>query len=108
MSSLISGLLILVTIIKDHQNTIAITLRVGGNISLGKPFFIEHYSNSTIQPQPPGTTFDTMGFGTGILNGTTEVQTEANATITFRNSQTMFLEGCANYTNTTVYYYHWN
>jgi hypothetical protein len=94
--SLISGSLTLLT---DHQNTIAITLPIGGNISLEEPFFIERYSNSTIQPQPPGTTFDTVGFGTGILNGTIEVQTEANATITFRNSQTMFLEGRANYTN---------
>jgi hypothetical protein len=96
--SLISGTLILLIISEDHQNTIA-TLPTGGNISLEEPFFIERYSNSTIQPQPPGTTFNTTGFGLGIFNGTTEVQTEANATITFRNSQTIFLEGRARYTN---------
>lgn len=96
--SLIPVSLILLITITDNQNVIA-TLPSIDNITLGKPFFIEKYSNSTVQPQPPGTTFDTTGYGTGMLNSTTEVQTEANATITFRNSQTMFLEGRAKYTD---------
>jgi len=88
---------LLITIL-EHQTAIA-TLPAVGNVVLGKPFFIESYSNSTMQPQPPGTTFNTTGLGAGILNGSAEVQTKANATITFRDSQTMFLEGRAKYTD---------
>lgn len=90
--------LILFANVPDYQTAITI-LPTNDYITLGKPFFIESYSNSTVEPQPPGTTFNTTGLGTGILNGTTEVQTIANATITFRDSQTMFLEGRAKYTD---------
>ena len=67
------------------------------SLTLGKPFFVEHYSNSSVKPQAPNTTFNTTGFGSGILNGTVKVKTEANATITFRNSETMLLQGHAKY-----------
>lgn len=93
------------TTMATHQNVNAI-LPANETVTLGEPFFIERYSNSTVSPQQ-GTTFNTTGLGTGLLNGTTEVNTEANATITFRNSQTIFLEGRAKYThnnNDTAYY----
>ena len=90
--------LILFTNTVDYRIVMAM-LSTNDYITLGQPFFIESYSNSTVQPQLPGTTFNTTGLGTGILNGTTEVQTIANATITFRDSQTMFLEGRAKYTD---------
>jgi hypothetical protein len=102
----IPGVLILNTTIANHQNVNAMSL-TNDTITLGEPFFIERYPNSTVQLQSQGTTFNTTGFGTGILNGTIEVDTEANATITFRNSQTMFLEGQAKYTDDnsdTAYY----
>jgi hypothetical protein len=103
---LIPGILILHTTMASLKNVIAVS-PTNENVTLGQPFFIERYPNSTVQPQPQGTTFNTTGFGTGLLNGTTEVNTEAIATITFRNSQTMFLEGRASYTdnnNDTAYY----
>jgi hypothetical protein len=103
----IPGVLTLNTAIANHQYVVAM-LPTNDTITLGEPFFIERYPNSTVQPQPQGTTFNTTGFGTGLLNGTTEVDTEANATMTFRDSQTMFLEGRAKYTDSnnddTAYY----
>jgi hypothetical protein len=103
---IIPGVIILHTTIANHKYVMAM-LPTNHSITLEEPFFIERYPNSTVQPQPKGTTFNTSGFGSGILNGTTEVDTEANATITFRDSQTMFLEGRARYTdsnNDTAYY----
>jgi hypothetical protein len=103
---LIPGVLILPTTIGNHQSVNAM-LPTNDTVTIGQPFFIERYPNSTVQPQPQGTTFNTTGFGTGLLNETTEVDTVANASITFRNSQTIFLEGRAKYThnnNETAYY----
>lgn len=82
---LIPGALILPITIANYHNVNAM-LPTNDTVTLGKPFLIERCPNSTVQLQPQATTFNSTGFGTGILNGTTEVDTEANATITFWNS----------------------
>jgi hypothetical protein len=46
---------------------------IAGPITLEEPFFIERYSNSSVEPQKPNTTFNTTGFGSGILNGIVKV-----------------------------------
>ncbi len=75
-------------------------INMSGPIVLAEPFFVERYSNSTVEPQNVSTTFTTTAPGSGILNGTVKVQTEANATITYRNNETIFLQGHAKYTTT--------
>jgi hypothetical protein len=88
-------------VMTGYQNTFASISPTIGNMSesimLEKPFFVERYTNSTIEPQDENVTFTTTGSGNGILNGTVRVETYANATITFRNNETIFLEGDAKY-----------
>lgn len=67
------------------------------DIILKDPFFVESYSNSLVAPQPANTSFTTRASGTGILNGNLKVDTDVNASIIFRDSETIFLEGKANY-----------
>ena len=94
------GTYILIIMI-GYQNTIAsdspMLTNISESIMLEEPFFVEYYSNSTVEPQEENTTFTTTGSGSGMLNGTIRVETDANATITFRDNQTIFLEGDARY-----------
>lgn len=80
----------------DTRNHLALTM-IPKDIILKEPFFVESYSNSTVEPQPANTSFTTRASGTGLFNGNLKVDTDANATIIFRDSETMFLEGRANY-----------
>lgn len=67
------------------------------DVILKEPFFVESYSNSSVEPQPANTSFTTRASGTGLLNGNLKVDTDVNATILFRDSETMYLKGHANY-----------
>jgi hypothetical protein len=67
-------------------------------IDLGNPFFVERYQTVV---EKPGTTTNmslTDSFtGKGVLNGTLAISIEGNATETFRNNETSYIQGTAKY-----------
>ena len=67
-------------------------------IDLGDPFFVEHYQTDAVMP---GTTTNmslTENFtGNGVLNGTLAISIEGNATETFRNNETSYIQGTSKY-----------
>jgi hypothetical protein len=67
-------------------------------IDLGNPFFVERYQTVV---EKPGTTTNmslTDSFtGKGLLNGTLAISIEGNATETFRNNETSYIQGTAMY-----------
>jgi hypothetical protein len=65
-------------------------------IELGVPFYVERYTNSSIGPQEEGTAFATTTNGSGTLytpNGTVDFETDVNAIVIFRDSETFTVRG---------------
>jgi hypothetical protein len=67
-------------------------------IDLGNPFFVERYQTVVEKPGTTTNTSLTDSFtGKGLLNGTLAVSIEGNATETFRNNETSYIQGTAKY-----------
>jgi hypothetical protein len=67
-------------------------------IDLGDPFFVEHYQTVVEKPETPTNMSITESFvGNGVLNGTLAISIEGNATETFRNNETSYIQGTARY-----------
>ena len=62
-------------------------------IILKKPFYVENYKNIAVELQPLNKSFSYTASGTGILNATINVNTEAHPTVTFRNNETILVQG---------------
>jgi hypothetical protein len=67
-------------------------------IDLGDPFFVEHYQTVIEKPETPTNMSITESFtGKGVLNGTLAISIEGNATETFRNNETSYIQGTSKY-----------
>ena len=78
------------------NETPAFTSNMSQPIELGVPFYVERYANSSIGPQEANTTFATTTTGSGTLyaeNGTVDFETDVNAIVMFRDSETFTVRG---------------
>jgi hypothetical protein len=66
-------------------------------IDLGNPFFIEQYQTVVEKPGKTNTSLTDSFTGEGVLNGTLAIRIEGNATETFRNNETSYIQGTAKY-----------
>jgi hypothetical protein len=66
-------------------------------IDLGDPFFVEHYQTVVEKPGTTNRSITDSFTGKGILNGTVAISIEGNATETFRNNETSYIQGTAKY-----------
>lgn len=65
-------------------------------IILEQPFYVENYKDIAVELQPLNKSFAYIAPGTGILNSTINVKTEAHPTVTFRNNETLLVQGDTN------------
>jgi hypothetical protein len=66
-------------------------------IDLGNPFFVEHYQTVVEKPGTTNMSITDSFTGKGVLNGTLAISIEGNATETFRNNETSYIQGTARY-----------
>jgi hypothetical protein len=66
-------------------------------IDLGNPFFVEQYQTVVEKPGKTNTSLTDSFTGKGVLNGTLAISIEGNATETFRNNETSYIQGTAKY-----------
>jgi hypothetical protein len=66
-------------------------------IDLGNPFFVEHYQTVVEKPGTTNKSITDSFTGKGVLNGTLAISIEGNATETFRNNETSYIQGTAKY-----------
>lgn len=76
------------------SNTTAIT---GTTLTLGEPFYVEHYQAVVEKPEITNMSSIDSFAGKGILNGTLAISVEGNATETLRNNETSYLQGTATF-----------
>jgi hypothetical protein len=66
-------------------------------IDLGNPFFVEQYQTVVEKPGKTNTSLTDSFTGKGVLNGTLAISIEGNATETFRNNETSYIQGTTKY-----------
>jgi hypothetical protein len=66
-------------------------------IELGDPFFVEHYQTVAEKPEATNMSITDNFTGNGVLNGTLAISIEGNATETFRNNETSYIQGTTKY-----------
>ena len=66
-------------------------------IDLGNPFFVEQYQTVVEKPGKTNTSITDSFTGKGVLNGTLAISIEGNATETFRNNETSYIQGTTKY-----------
>jgi hypothetical protein len=66
-------------------------------IDLGDPFFVEHYQTDAVMPGTTNMSLTENFTGNGVLNGTLAISIEGNATETFRNNETSYIQGTSKY-----------
>ena len=66
-------------------------------IDLGNPFFVEHYQTVVEKPGTTNRSITDSFTGKGVLNGTLAISIEGNATETFRNNETSYIQGTTKY-----------
>ena len=62
-------------------------------ILLGNPFYIEHYQDFVRKPELSNESSMETFTGKGIFNGTLNINAEGNSTETFRNNETVYIQG---------------
>jgi hypothetical protein len=96
--SLIIGFLILYSIATVTQYTMALdSTTTSQNVDLGKPFLVEQYQINTGKPETTNNSIFLSFTGKGIINDTVNITAEGNATETFRNNDTSYIQGKAKY-----------
>ena len=97
--SLLIGFLILppsiVTV--THYTKALDNTKTSQNIDLGKPFLVEQYQIITGKPETTNNNIFLNFTGKGIINSTMNITAEGNATETFRNNDTSYIQGKAKY-----------
>jgi hypothetical protein len=63
------------------------------DVQLGAPFYVQHYKANLVRPEPSNESVSGNFTGQGILNGDLNVSAEVNFTRTFRDNDTVFLQG---------------
>src|SRR5918995_298685 len=76
------------------NNTTATT---GTTLTLGNPFYVEHYQEVVEKPETTNMSLTGSFAGKGVLNGTLAISAEGNATETFRNNETVYIQGTAKF-----------
>ena len=66
-------------------------------VQLGAPFYVQHYKGNLVRPEPWKSVSGNFT-GQGILNGNLNVSAEVNFERTFRDNDTAFLQGNAQFT----------
>jgi len=67
-------------------------------VDLGSPFLVQQYQTVAEKPDTTTNMSLTDSFtGKGVLNGTLAINVEGNATETFRNNDTSYLQGTVKY-----------
>lgn len=66
-------------------------------IDLGDPFFVEHYQTVVEKPGATNMSITESFTGNGVLNGTLAISIEGNATETFRDNETSYIQGTSKY-----------
>jgi len=64
---------------------------------LNKPFYVENYKDTVVKPEPQNQSSTKTFTAKGIINGTLNVNTEINATKTWINNDTAYLQGNAKF-----------
>jgi hypothetical protein len=96
--SLIIGFLILYSIVTITQYILALdSANTSQNMELGRPFLVEHYQINTGKPETTNNSIFLSFTGKGIINDTVNINAEGNATETFRNNYTSYIQGKAKY-----------
>jgi hypothetical protein len=96
--SLIIGFLILYSIVTITQYILALdSANTSQNMELGRPFLVEHYQINTGKPETTNNSIFLSFTGKGIINDTVNINAEGNATETFRNNDTSYIQGKAKY-----------
>ena len=98
VSSLVLGLVIVSTIFMSTQFTQALhSTDMSKNNDLGNPFFVEHYQTDLGKLNMTDNNASESFSGKGIINGTIDITADVNATETFRDNDTSYLQGNAKY-----------
>jgi hypothetical protein len=79
------------------QVTSNTTATTGTTLTLGEPFYVEHYQAVVEKPEITNMSSTDSFAGKGILNGTLAISVEGNATETLRNNETSYLQGTATF-----------
>ena len=98
LSLLIGFLILLPSIVTVTHYTKALdNTKTSQNIDLGKPFLVEQYQIITGKPETTNNNIFLNFTGKGIINSTMNITAEGNATETFRNNDTSYIQGKAKY-----------
>jgi hypothetical protein len=98
LSLLIGFLILLPSIVTVIHYTQALdNTNISQNIDLGKPFLVEQYQINTGKPETANKSIFLNFTGKGIINSTMNITAEGNATETFRNNDTSYIQGKAKY-----------
>jgi len=98
LSLLIGFLILLPSIVTVTHYTKALdNTKTSQNIDLGKPFLVERYQINTGKPETTNNNIFLNFTGKGIINSTMNITAEGNATETFRNNDTSYIQGKAKY-----------
>ena len=98
LSLLIGFLILLPSIVTVTHYTKALdNTKTSQNIDLGKPFLVEQYQINTGKPETTNNNIFLNFTGKGIINSTVNITAEGNATETFRNNDTSYIQGKAKY-----------
>ena len=98
VSSLLMGLVIVSTIFMITQYAQALDSNdISKNNDLGNPFFVEHYQTDLGKLNMTNNNASESFSGKGIINGTIDITADVNATETFRDNDTSYLQGNTKY-----------
>jgi len=67
------------------------------DVYLGAPFQVQHYQTEPGKPEITNNSIFSSFTGEGIINGTVNITAEGNSTETFRNNDTSYIQGKAQY-----------
>jgi hypothetical protein len=99
--ALVFGFVMLFSVTTNLHDTFATNNTIPSDsdaIDLGNPFFVEHYQTVIEKPETTTNMSITESFtGKGVINGTLAISIEGNATETFRNNETSYIQGTTKY-----------
>ena len=106
--ALVLGFVTLSSIITFSGGTFATSNNINNNnsttsstdyeaIDLGDPFFVEHYQTDVEKPGATNMSITDNFAGNGLINETLPISVQGNATETFRNNETSYIQGTSKY-----------
>ena len=106
--ALVLGFVTLSSIITFSGGTFATSNNINNNnsttsstdyeaIDLGDPFYVEHYQTDVEKPRAANMSITDNFTGNGIINETLPISVQGNATKTFINNETYYIQGTSKY-----------